>query len=345
MLLSSCPNCAAQFKVAPEQLNVRQGRVMCGRCRNVFNAFESLKRIEDGGTSETIDYSVVDSRRTEPLADAISAGNGEPTVSESNISGGMSGPLLVAETQFEIPSADMPPDSQADKLRDNFDGSDAAEHHRQDAPDRTLSDQMPNVVGATDGGNIVAGFSDDAAGSVDMPESDNPLIAGPMPVIRSEHGSRHWRWLGGLAGAVLAMQTLYFFRSEIVQQYPPLRPHFVAACKIAGCTVAFGRDANAIKIESSDLIEPPGKPGRILLTAAIANRGNTPHDFPFLEVKLMDANNTVLSSRVLSPGEYLGRLPTRDESIAANAELYVNLNLELAGKSPASGYGLRAFYP
>jgi predicted Zn finger-like uncharacterized protein len=47
MLLTTCPTCAAQFKVQPEHLNVRQGRVMCGRCRGVFNAFESLRRVED----------------------------------------------------------------------------------------------------------------------------------------------------------------------------------------------------------------------------------------------------------------------------------------------------------
>jgi predicted Zn finger-like uncharacterized protein len=47
MLLTTCTTCAAQFKVLPEHLNVRQGRVMCGRCRTVFNAFETLKRVED----------------------------------------------------------------------------------------------------------------------------------------------------------------------------------------------------------------------------------------------------------------------------------------------------------
>jgi predicted Zn finger-like uncharacterized protein len=46
MLLTTCPKCQAQFKVSPEQLNVRSGRVMCGRCRHVFNSFESLQRID-----------------------------------------------------------------------------------------------------------------------------------------------------------------------------------------------------------------------------------------------------------------------------------------------------------
>lgn len=47
MLLTTCPNCSAQFKVLTDQLNVRQGRVMCGRCRQVFDAFQSLTRGPD----------------------------------------------------------------------------------------------------------------------------------------------------------------------------------------------------------------------------------------------------------------------------------------------------------
>ena len=53
MLLTICPNCSAQFKVQPEQLNVRQGRVMCGRCRQVFNAFQSLTRVEEPIEAQT----------------------------------------------------------------------------------------------------------------------------------------------------------------------------------------------------------------------------------------------------------------------------------------------------
>jgi len=48
---------------------------------------------------------------------------------------------------------------------------------------------------------------------------------------------------------------------------------------------------------------------------------------------------------VLAPEDYLGRVPTPDEGLLPNAELYVNLNLELTGKLNASGYEVRALYP
>jgi len=173
--------------------------------------------------------------------------------------------------------------------------------------------------------------------------SQNPLIHSPVPT--QQQASRLWGWLAGLAAIGLTAQAAYFFRSDIAQHYPELRPHLLKACETLQCEIPWGRLADAIKIESSDLIEPPGKPGRILLLATIANRATTKHDFPHIEVKLMDAANTVLASRIFTPTEYLARIPNADEGMNANTEIYVNLQLELVGKTTASGYGLRAFYP
>ncbi len=37
-----CPNCQTSFRVTPEQLKVRAGKVRCGQCQAVFNALDSL---------------------------------------------------------------------------------------------------------------------------------------------------------------------------------------------------------------------------------------------------------------------------------------------------------------
>lgn len=41
-MVTRCPSCATAFRVTPEQLQAGHGRVRCGRCRTVFNAFDSL---------------------------------------------------------------------------------------------------------------------------------------------------------------------------------------------------------------------------------------------------------------------------------------------------------------
>ncbi len=42
MMLTRCPGCATAFRVSAEQLKVKQGKVRCGQCRQVFNALSSL---------------------------------------------------------------------------------------------------------------------------------------------------------------------------------------------------------------------------------------------------------------------------------------------------------------
>jgi predicted Zn finger-like uncharacterized protein len=50
MLITTCTQCAARFRVTPQQLNAKQGQVRCGRCRSVFNGFEALERHPDDDT-------------------------------------------------------------------------------------------------------------------------------------------------------------------------------------------------------------------------------------------------------------------------------------------------------
>jgi len=46
---TTCPQCATIFRVNPEQLAARRGQVRCGRCRHVFNGYEtvSIGPVED----------------------------------------------------------------------------------------------------------------------------------------------------------------------------------------------------------------------------------------------------------------------------------------------------------
>jgi predicted Zn finger-like uncharacterized protein len=50
MLITTCTQCGARFRVTPQQLNEKQGQVRCGRCQKVFNGFEALQRFPDDDT-------------------------------------------------------------------------------------------------------------------------------------------------------------------------------------------------------------------------------------------------------------------------------------------------------
>ena len=42
MMLTRCPTCSTAFRVTPEQLKARAGKVRCGHCSAIFNALETL---------------------------------------------------------------------------------------------------------------------------------------------------------------------------------------------------------------------------------------------------------------------------------------------------------------
>jgi predicted Zn finger-like uncharacterized protein len=54
MLITTCTQCGARFRVTPSQLNAKQGQVRCGRCRTVFNGFQSLERHPDDDTGSRL---------------------------------------------------------------------------------------------------------------------------------------------------------------------------------------------------------------------------------------------------------------------------------------------------
>lgn len=47
MLTTRCPHCSTTFRIRPEQLGVRGGRVRCGTCHTAFSALETLEELPD----------------------------------------------------------------------------------------------------------------------------------------------------------------------------------------------------------------------------------------------------------------------------------------------------------
>ena len=317
MLLTTCPNCSAQFNVQPEQLTVRQGRVMCGRCRSVFNAFQSLTRIAEGEAMP---------RDTPP-----------PVATElSDVSPKLTDTIFLREEPLPLSHEFSQTDFESDIGLPVASGTPPVAEESGSAPSLAGVGHWPT--------NPTLPPPEDRA----IPESlaDNPLLA-PLPGDRlNQTPVRNRWWIFGIVILLLGLagQGAYAYRSTLTQSFPELRPAFAAICESVGCRLSWGREDGAIGIEASDLIETPGKTGRILLTATLVNRSTMRQDLPFLELKLTDNANQVILSRVLRPDEYLGHVPAKDEGLVPNIELYVNLSLELVNRVPASGYGVRAFY-
>jgi predicted Zn finger-like uncharacterized protein len=331
MLLTICSNCEAQFKVTPEQLNVRQGRVMCGRCRTVFNAFQSLERVDDD---------VVSTRTAAaPSTSTVASVDDSDDTTQSGF------PRLSHDTR---PRPSIPHDEYAGP------------------PSGTLPPEVvEDISSGIDSLDDVTPLSDSLLDDIELPTRIGPApVQPPAPPADASRPSAPYRgsagsalptfakkrasrgWTGGACLALLALtgQCLYLFRMDVVAAWPEVRPAFARACDFTGCSLAWSRDENAVRIESSGLIEEIGEPGRFLLTGTISNRGRSMQDFPFMELTLTDTSNQTLTRRVLQPSDYLGRPVRREEGMAPNSEITVNLRVQ-SNNSRASGYNLLLFYP
>ena len=68
-----CPECPTTFRVSPEQLKARAGKVRCGQCQSIFNALDSLlEENPDTAQSPTV-------RPDSPLARATPSESFEKT--------------------------------------------------------------------------------------------------------------------------------------------------------------------------------------------------------------------------------------------------------------------------
>ena len=86
-----------------------------------------------------------------------------------------------------------------------------------------------------------------------------------------------------------------------------LRPALEAACLHIGCAVPWSREHALLKLEESELLEVPGRPGEIALGARIRNLATVSQDYPHLELSLTDLSGQAAARRVLRPVDYLGR--------------------------------------
>ena len=313
---------------------------MCGRCHQIFNAFQSLSRVEEPVETQVESFEEAVAEYADgnaalapfPSPDATTEAVADPQfLREESL------PFPPASSSLEpLPRTPIPPAALPEVLAGTAVNLPS---HTEDKAKRVFAphaQSQPSDVAA-------------AEPAIDLYEENNPLLV-EMPTRRAAYtgpASRLWRLGVFVLFFSLLAQAAYAFRAMLVANYPQLRPVATQLCGFVGCSISWGRDETAFEIIASELIEAPGKPGRILLTATFVNRGKTTQDLPSLELRLTDNANQVVVSRLLHPSDYLGRTTAKDEGMAPNTELYVNvnLNLELSNKPPASGYGLIVFYP
>jgi len=328
MLVTTCKHCAARFRVTPEQLNLRQGQVRCGQCHEVFNGFESLERFPGDDTGARLLAARAAKAAPHVLLEDLGNSDFGKRVAPA-APAKATGPASEPPRGLEL--TDIPPLPEVPDLLVEAGEADAGKAEAA-APGPRAPD-----------------LAQPPAPPVEAPPQPDPMLAvaaleQSIAAAAPTRVSRAWSFGVVLAALVLALQLAYAWRAQLAQQYPDLRPILEAACAKAGCSVPWVNDEAALKLEDSELLEVPGKPGQIALQARIRNLSPAAQEFPHLELTLTDVTGQTAVRRVLRPADYLGRAPYPGEVMAGGSEVLVSVRLETARIRP-TGYELLLFYP
>ncbi|UCV07738.1 DUF3426 domain-containing protein [Dechloromonas denitrificans] len=352
LMRTRCPACATIFRVTSEQLRLKAGKVRCGHCQSVFNAFdEFLPDTEVPPVAQPAselapvfapppEAQPEPDPETEPEPPAIAAAVDEALVAPDSDEPPVE--ALVAEPTEPLPEALVEPEQPAAvEALEVIDPqppepvveevSALAEPGSETAEESTLAAREAGLVAARELSDAPA-YNRWAAGA----------LASDAPGGFAGEPARHAVWpfvlVAGLLLLVLAGQLFYHFRTGLVQRLPAA----AALYELAGVDIPLAQNANLVAIETSDLQSDNAR-GLFVLNATLHNRADFAQAWPALELTLTDTSDTVVSRRVMSAAEYLPP-GISAERFPANGEVAVRLWIE-ARNIGAAGYRLYIFYP
>jgi predicted Zn finger-like uncharacterized protein len=201
------------------------------------------------------------------------------------------------------------------------------------------------------GGDVLVHPSDPAS----PPPNAEETVTDPDPSYVSGDGGdydfgpagierdRRPAYIGAIvvAGALLLVQSVVWFRSELAARFPPLRGPLEAVCRVVACQVTLPTMAEYIAIESSDL-QSDGE--YLVLVAILRNKAGFTQAFPAVELTLTDAREQPVARRILSPEDYLDPTIRPATGVGAGAEVLARVYIDAKGLN-ATNYRMLVFYP
>lgn len=303
-----CPQCRTTFRITPDQLKARLGKVRCGHCQNIFNALDSLV--------EEVPVPVI------PASDEIAA----------NL------PAKDNEADRQPAPAGHIPDPSEDLASET---ESVCAHQPQQAGEAALTESAAHALGKATGLILprelteVPGYSKWNHGVMAPLAGDSQ---GALPVWP-------YRFAAILLLLLLTTQGIFHYRSEIAVTLPQTRPLLETLCQLMSADLPLPRHVELISIESSDLQKDPSSSANLLVLAAtLRNRASYDQAHPSIELSLTNMDDSVIARRVFSPKEYLPAKLLPNQPFTANSDMAIRLWIEARGIA-AAGYRLYVFYP
>ena len=362
-MFTQCPNCETIFAVRREHLEVRQGLVRCGRCREVFNASWNLvDRLPDaevaGGDAPTPAAVAADEAyAVDELGPSPPVGTGEATLT----------PALSDLLEPSPHAPDPAPPPQAESPAGDG-GSERDDPHRV----RQQRDAVPKPPGDESSAPQSFELGAELPETPPVPPAHRGRRAGRHGAVPRRHpapgaGARTpgrqrrshrrrsrteatpaaARWLDftgplakatrwpGLMWSVVALllvaglgwQVRTFYLTDLAV-VAPLRPLLAGFCHLSRCALPPRQDLGRIDLVETGILPHPDMPGALRVSASFVNRADFAQRYPLVQVTLTDKIGNIVGRRAYLPREYL--IPGRRELTMLTPNVVEVVSLDLA---------------
>jgi predicted Zn finger-like uncharacterized protein len=307
-----CPECQTVFRVTPDQLKARAGRVRCGHCQTVFNALDKL--LEEQHPAENAET------RAEPVSVDPPT---EPVSVDPPVEPAIPGKTRKIPRSWgnepEIPETveSVPP-------------------YPGDAPDPVETWEAGLAAGLR--------FPHETSEIPGYSKWDEGLMAPPIVIPAEKPPYWPFKLAAAVLTLILAGQALYHARSELAVSMPSLRPVLEVFSRALGGPLPLPRHVDLVSIETSDLQADTTRGKLLVLNTTLRNKASYGQAYPSLELSLTDIQDTVIARRVFTPQDYLPAKQADPPVFPANSDVAVRLWIE-AVEINAAGYRLFVFYP
>ena len=337
-----CPDCSTRFDVTPAQLNAREGKVRCGVCATVFNAFEHE-------ADDEADFPVLQAEQED--TEAFSARPGPTPASPHPVRGTDSHARAATSLRQHYEDDDPLSDQAIEPTLDEQDDRPALRRGRVYNTDRGAGERFlvdaPSLSGS-------GAYNQDGRGAsprVQVEGQYRRRVQRDTEYDDPEHSSGSgliWFLAVLFALIILFAQGAVVFRNQIVSVAPTLRPQLVQLCSFVGCEVGYTRSVRHLAILKPALrqVNSPSATPEVhsyRLHAVLKNNDTIAQPLPSLVLSLKDASESVSARRIIKPEEYL--LPdAQKRAFQPNDEIAIDLPVQVS-RTDVAGFELSLFYP
>jgi predicted Zn finger-like uncharacterized protein len=273
---TQCPHCETKFRLTETQVNIADGFVRCGICKEVFNAFEvANQHIHQSDHQESLhdekNIYMESSTLEQTALDELEGTIHENTGHENNVLDIENRPVeeqAVTESINENPINFNEITATDDVQKDAFD---FFNEDINDSPQHVVPDELRGSSAST-----AQVFSSNILWSI-----------GILLLITS-----------------LFAEYIWFNRHQL-SQIPQLQVWIEKLCQQVNCNNILVRDASKIELITRNIYSHPNENNALMINITMKNNADFAQPYPIMQIDFSDIRGGTVAARRFLPTEYL----------------------------------------